>query len=151
MRSTCTALNAHAAGLTVAHPPTAPPHATLTHREHTFYTRAWGASRDTDLRHWGRLRGFSQIRSAVVKQGGRAGCLATHPYIYLRLKEKYFVNTAAGCRLTIAGFYFLCLCRKTGAVQGLYFDPHSSPLQELDMRVDVAQQAGMAFGSYELR
>lgn len=27
---------------------------------HTFYTRCWGANRDTDLQHWGKFEGWSE-------------------------------------------------------------------------------------------
>lgn len=36
--------------------------------------------------------------------------------------------------LSIAGFYYLRLCRLTGAIEGLYFDPSAgSPFQKLEL------------------
>lgn len=35
-----------------------------------------------------------------------------------------------------AGFYYVALERSTGTVRGLYFDPNSSPFQELNLEVD---------------
>jgi hypothetical protein len=29
---------------------------------HTFFTRAWGASRDTDLQHWAKFDGWAAIK-----------------------------------------------------------------------------------------
>lgn len=39
----------------------------------------------------------------------------------------------AGCGLTISGFYYVCLHRGTGEVEGLYCDPMSSPYQCLKL------------------
>ncbi|KAF1832213.1 hypothetical protein BDW02DRAFT_571279 [Decorospora gaudefroyi] len=35
----------------------------------------------------------------------------------------------SGCGLTISGFYFVVLERRTGVLEGLYYDPQSSPYQ----------------------
>lgn len=35
----------------------------------------------------------------------------------------------SGCGLTISGFYYVALERRTGALEGLYYDPQSSPYQ----------------------
>ncbi|KAF2139626.1 uncharacterized protein K452DRAFT_328062 [Aplosporella prunicola CBS 121167] len=40
-------------------------------------------------------------------------------------------TTEDGCGLTISGFYYVCLRRSDGAVEGLYYDPQSSPYQHL--------------------
>jgi hypothetical protein len=40
---------------------------------------------------------------------------------------------ADGCGLTISGFYYVCLRRADGCVEGLYCDPHSSPYQHLTL------------------
>jgi hypothetical protein len=40
---------------------------------------------------------------------------------------------ADGCGLTISGFYYVCLRRSDGSVEGLYCDPHSSPYQHLTL------------------
>ncbi|KAF2102146.1 hypothetical protein NA57DRAFT_64723 [Rhizodiscina lignyota] len=40
-------------------------------------------------------------------------------------------ETGEGCGLTISGFYYVCLRRSDGAVEGLYCDPESSPYQHL--------------------
>jgi hypothetical protein len=38
---------------------------------------------------------------------------------------------AEGCGLTISGFYYVCLRRSDGRIEGLYCDPQSSPYQHL--------------------
>ncbi|KAF1981475.1 hypothetical protein K402DRAFT_457990 [Aulographum hederae CBS 113979] len=46
-----------------------------------------------------------------------------------------------GCGLTISGFYYVCLRRSDGMVEGLYCDPQSSPYQHL-MLERVGQLGG---------
>ncbi|KAK4961559.1 hypothetical protein LTR10_002049 [Elasticomyces elasticus] len=72
-------------------------------------------------------------------------------YIFMRWKERCFVHskdtpcseTDAGVRhsdrdrghgLTISGFYYVSLSRLTGEVEGLYFDPGSTPYQVLRLK-----------------
>lgn len=38
-----------------------------------------------------------------------------------------------GCGLTISGFYYVCLRRSDGKLEGLYYDPQSSPYQCLKL------------------
>jgi hypothetical protein len=40
-------------------------------------------------------------------------------------------ETSEGCGLTISGFYYVCLRRSDGKIEGLYCDPQSSPYQHL--------------------
>ncbi|OAL53006.1 hypothetical protein IQ07DRAFT_584998, partial [Pyrenochaeta sp. DS3sAY3a] len=39
----------------------------------------------------------------------------------------------SGCGLTISGFYYVCLRRSDGKLEGLYYDPQSSPYQCLKL------------------
>lgn len=43
-----------------------------------------------------------------------------------------------------AGFYYVALDRSTGAVRGLYFDPSSSPFQELNLQLEHGTRSGAA-------
>jgi hypothetical protein len=83
-------------------------------------------------------------------------------YIFMRWKERCFVHTRHDCctsstsdrlsdqdrghGLTISGFYYVSLRRSDGEVDGLYFDPSSTPYQLLRLK----GQAG-GWGSFELR
>lgn len=69
----------------------------------------------------------------------------------MRWKEQFFVNVGQDCGLTIAGFYYVCMCRQTGAVRGYYYDPSSSPFQELDLTVEQQPAGGYAFSGYSFR
>jgi len=69
-------------------------------------------------------------------------------YIFMRWKERCFVHSPddtcpadarggdqdRGHGLTISGFYYISLRRCDGRVEGLYFDPASTPYQHLRLR-----------------
>lgn len=48
----------------------------------------------------------------------------------------------SGCGLTISGFYYVCLRRSDGRVEGLYYDPMSSPYQCLMLESQGRGQFG---------
>ncbi|KAK6329900.1 hypothetical protein TWF718_003327 [Orbilia javanica] len=55
-------------------------------------------------------------------------------YVLMRWKEQCFVEPASqDSGLTITGFYFVSLSRKTGNIEGYYYDPHSAPYQRLEL------------------
>ena len=53
------------------------------------------------------------------------------------------------CALTIAGFYYICFDRVTGAVDGYYFDPRSNPFQRLQLRRSAPSSGVMSLGACE--
>lgn len=55
----------------------------------------------------------------------------------------------AGYGLSISGFYYVSLRRGDGRLEGLYFDPQSSPYQHLEMRPSGGMRCGR--GSWEFR
>lgn len=49
--------------------------------------------------------------------------------------ERCFVTPSDSRQgLTISGFYYITLNRQTGAIDGLYYDPGSSPYQQLSLK-----------------
>ena len=66
----------------------------------------------------------------VARRGGRCGALRSAPHVFMRWKEVSFLCRGTSA-LTISGFYYLCLNRKTGVLSGVYYDPASSPNQHL--------------------
>jgi hypothetical protein len=100
-------------------------------RAHGFLTGAWGADAATDLRHWSQFAPFAPLRACVAD--GRAAHIdcAALAHVYMRWKEVCFVNVGPDCGLTIAGFYYICLSRADGIINGFYFDPASQPFQQL--------------------
>ncbi len=51
------------------------------------------------------------------------------------------------CGLTIAGFYYVCMDRHTGAIVGYYFDPNNQPWQRLELNAQPSAN-GFAFADY---
>ena len=52
---------------------------------HTFLTQKWGATRDTDLKHWRKfMRGFAPMEPDVVRYSGRSSLLSSSPFIFMR-------------------------------------------------------------------
>ena len=49
---------------------------------------------------------------------GRCSGLKHCSHIFMRWKEQAFAKSGDDCGLTIAGFYYICLCRQTGDVEG---------------------------------
>lgn len=116
----------------------------------TFSSARFGTRAATDLEHWSSFAGFSNVRSASLELGSRGAftCadLDRTGYVFMRWKELEFMSSAKPQRaLTIAGFYYICLNRSTGSIEGLYHDPCTSPHQKLYLRPCLAQ-AGCSFG-----
>jgi hypothetical protein len=117
---------------------------------HFFYTQKWGASKTTDRSHWLKLAPFCKAfnnKTNTTNQQNQSQNqdpidLTGQPFIYMRLKEKYFLNEEPGGNLTIAGFYYLCISRATGEVTGYYFDPNSTPYQEVKLQVIYEGESG---------
>lgn len=119
---------------------------------HSFITCKWGADKKIDVKHWPKFDGFQPLRRRVQSSGGRCDGLSTHTHIFMRWKERNFVNVGEDCGLTIAGFYYICISRQSGAIEGFYHDPHSSPFQKLQLkplRSDARQ--GYVSSQYEYR
>eukprot|EP00249_Psilotum_nudum_P007387 c20520_g1_i2 orf=184-777(+) len=120
-------------------------------RNYTFFTGQWDATPETDVQHWSKFPSFEPIRGEVQKDGGRSLDLVNYPFIFMRWKEKFFVNVGADCGLTIAGFYYVCFSRSDGSVNGFYYDPNSSPFQKLELKATTEGQCGYAFASYQFQ
>ena len=58
-------------------------------------------------------------------------------------------DTMQGRGLTISGFYYVCLRRSDGRVEGLYYDPQSSPYQYL--RLNPVRVPGIGLAASGLR
>uniref|UniRef100_A0A0C9QVG0 TSA: Wollemia nobilis Ref_Wollemi_Transcript_5910_1222 transcribed RNA sequence n=1 Tax=Wollemia nobilis TaxID=56998 RepID=A0A0C9QVG0_9CONI len=120
-------------------------------RNYTFFTGKWEATPETDMRHWSKFQCFEPLHSKVQLDGGRSEDLCNYPYIFMRWKEKFFVNVGTDCGLTIAGFYYVCFSRSDGSVNGFYYDPNSSPFQKLELKATNEGRAGYSFASYEFQ
>jgi hypothetical protein len=63
------------------------------------------------------------------------------------MEQGYNGSDDSGCGLTISGFYYVCLRRSDGKLEGLYYDPQSSPYQCLKLE----SVRGGVFPAWEFR
>lgn len=110
------------------------------------------ANAHTDASNWRKLPPFNTLPSdeeaaRLLLSRGRMNEVYEE-YIFMRWKERCFVHARddkcseadrggdqdRGHGLTISGFYYVSLRRSDGVVEGLYFDPTSTPYQHLRLR-----------------
>ena len=122
----------------------------IDNRNHTFYTNNWSASPTIDIGHWKQFASFKESLLQHAERGLNSIDLADHSHIYLRLKEQFFINSSpVDSGLTIAGFYYACLDRATGTIEGYYFDPDSTPWQQLLLQHPLRRENRCCLGTYD--
>jgi len=120
---------------------------------HTLETTSFKADTDIDSTYWRQLQPFrdltddEMIKNIVSKRWITEEL--TKGWILMRWKERCFLTpTDARQGLTISGFYYISLCRHTGKIEGLYYDPGSSPYQQLSLKPEHSK---MVFPAYDFR
>ncbi|KAJ1952493.1 hypothetical protein GGI12_006229, partial [Dipsacomyces acuminosporus] len=106
---------------------------------YTPRTNKWNAQCTDDNRHWllfPALRGQSEafLQKWPEPLYGKRMPKVLEDHLFMRWKETEFVNLRASeTRLTIDGFYYICMNRRTGSIEGVYFDPSTHPYQHLSL------------------
>ncbi|KAJ2781047.1 hypothetical protein H4R18_003094 [Coemansia javaensis] len=122
---------------------------------HMPLTAKWQAARSDDLRHWSLFAPVHAHQEGFLhdwpkSMRGRRMPQLLEDYILMRWKETSFVNVKASeTGLTIEGFYYVCMNRRTGSLEGVYFDPSTQPYQRLALSVESGRRGGMSFASAE--
>mmetsp|Transcript_15904 Transcript_15904/g.31893 ORF Transcript_15904/g.31893 Transcript_15904/m.31893 type:complete len:267 (-) Transcript_15904:2117-2917(-) len=117
--------------------------------QHFFFrTGRWDSTLYSDLEHWGKFEAYSEILSGGKQCTNDLWDVSRSRFIFMRWKEKFFVDAGSDVGLTIAGFYYICLDRQTGLLQGYYFDPKSSPFQKLELIPTDKGHAGFTSPHY---
>jgi len=118
---------------------------------HMLWTNKWKATPDVDLQHWRKFEAFRGVDIRSISRGGLSRSWfkqVCEKYIFMRWKERCFVNvTAQDSGLTIAGFYYICIRRIDGVIEGYYFDPVSTPYQKLTLK-PLRQGNGFSFAEF---
>lgn len=115
---------------------------------HTLWTGKWQADANIDLQHWRKFDAFKGMDDRTIKHGFRSARHIHQKYIFMRWKERFFINmTAQDSGLTIAGFYYVCIRRIDGHIEGFYFDPSSTPYQKLVLH-PWNEGRGVSFSDY---
>ncbi|ORY82117.1 vacuolar import and degradation protein-domain-containing protein [Protomyces lactucae-debilis] len=111
-------------------------------------TGKWNATVETDVLYWRKLSPFRMMEEGEALQAMARCRELCHEHVFMRMKETAFGDAkSAEAGLTISGFYYASVRRSDGKVEGLYFDPHSAPLQKLLLRREDGpyQSAAVAF------
>ncbi|KAF2745258.1 hypothetical protein M011DRAFT_495720 [Sporormia fimetaria CBS 119925] len=122
--------------------------------KHTLLTESFKSDPDNDATYWAKLPCFSDysdqelVKNLTSKRWIKEVLMAE--WILMRWKERCFVKPLShsenrrgdtvvsafddsSCGLTISGFYYTCLRRSDGKLDGLYYDPQSTPYQCLQL------------------
>ncbi|KAJ5477407.1 hypothetical protein N7539_007551 [Penicillium diatomitis] len=121
--------------------------------QHTLETKNFKADADIDSTYWRELQPFKDLSDAEISKNLVSKKWITEQllqgWILMRWKERCFITpTDARQGLTISGFYYISLRREDGRVEGLYYDPGSSPYQQLSLKPKMAR---IACPSYSFR
>ncbi|KGO71776.1 Vacuolar import/degradation protein Vid24 [Penicillium italicum] len=120
---------------------------------HTLKTKNFKADTDIDSTYWRELQPFKDLTDAEMAKNLVSRKWITEElstgWILMRWKERCFITpTDARQGLTISGFYYISLRREDGHIEGLYYDPGSSPYQQLSLNPEVSK---MVRPSYAFR
>ncbi|KAJ5163449.1 uncharacterized protein N7500_005279 [Penicillium coprophilum] len=120
---------------------------------HTLETKNFKADADIDSTYWRELQPFKDLTDAEMARNLVSRKWITEElskgWILMRWKERCFITpTDARQGLTISGFYYISLRREDGHIEGLYYDPGSSPYQQLSLNPEVSK---MVRPSYAFR
>lgn len=115
-----------------------------------------------DWNHWSQFEAFSGISRSRLSALGELSLqeVDSSGFVFMRWKERAFVSKlrprgqGAHGSLTITGFYYICLERATGKIQGSYCDPakarqaESTPFsQQLRLKPRNQKSSGYSFGT----
>jgi len=118
----------------------------------------WNSTSKADATHWTRFAAYQDLLAAdelaasmnAAPSAKIAGTLQAAPALFMRWKEIYFVSTQPGSGLTIDGFYYICLDKQSGALDGWYYDPNCGNEQRLVLSSDVGGIAGISAPVFDL-
>ncbi|BCR84094.1 GID4/VID24 family protein [Aspergillus chevalieri] len=121
--------------------------------KHTLETKNFKADAEIDSTYWRELQPFKNLTDEEMTRNLVSRKWITEElskgWILMRWKERCFITpTDSRQGLTIFGFYYISLCRETGHIEGLYYDPGSSPYQQLSLKPEDTK---MVFPSYQFR
>jgi hypothetical protein len=140
--------------------------------KHTLETKNFKADADIDSTYWRELPPFKDLPDSEIAKNLVSKKWITEElvqgWILMRWKGKFifrdnliFIDrtdpilercfitpTDARQGLTISGFYYISLRREDGHIDGLYYDPGSSPYQQLSLKPETAK---MVRPSYNFR
>ncbi|KAJ5625531.1 hypothetical protein N7510_001840 [Penicillium lagena] len=120
---------------------------------HTLETKNFKADAEIDSTYWRELQPFKDLNDTEMVKSLVSRKWITEElakgWILMRWKERCFITpTDSRQGLTISGFYYISLRRDNGHIEGLYYDPGSSPYQQLSLNPETVK---MTRPSYAFR
>ncbi|KAL4922693.1 vacuolar import and degradation protein-domain-containing protein [Aspergillus aurantiobrunneus] len=120
---------------------------------HTLETKNFKSDAEIDSTYWRKLQPFKNLTDDEMTRNLVSRKWITEElckgWILMRWKERCFITpTDARQGLTISGFYYISLHRESGNIEGLYYDPGSSPYQQLSLKPETGM---MTRPSYSFR
>ncbi|OQV11926.1 Glucose-induced degradation protein 4-like protein [Hypsibius exemplaris] len=105
--------------------------------KHPFLTRKWDADEEVDRKHWGKFPSFLRYSKTFNNDGFSYDEVQNSDYIYMRWKEHFLVPDHTIREVTgasFAGFYYICLQKSLGKIEGYYYHRSSEEFQSLDLQ-----------------
>ena len=114
---------------------------------HGFVTSKWNADKKIDQLHWQKFSSFNPVYFDSYNP-----TIHDSSHIYFRIKELFLVpdhriKSISGA--SYSGFYYMCLCRTTGVLEGVYYHCNSEMYQMVKVVCDETRRGG--FDSFEFR
>ncbi|EAU36353.1 conserved hypothetical protein [Aspergillus terreus NIH2624] len=118
---------------------------------HTLETKNFKADAEIDSTYWRELQPFKNLTDEEMTRNLVSRKWITEElsqgWILMRWKERCFITpTDSRQGLTISGFYYISLHRESGHVEGLYYDPGSSPYQQLSLTPETRKMVRPSYG-----
>ncbi|KAI5286043.1 hypothetical protein KEM54_000104 [Ascosphaera aggregata] len=106
--------------------------------KHSLRTKSFNANLEIDANYWHSLEPFKdmsddEMMESILSEEYMKEKLG-HNNLLMRWKERCFISPSHERQgLTISGFYYICLRRSDGHIQGMYYDDGSAPYQLLNL------------------
>ncbi|PWY95455.1 hypothetical protein BO94DRAFT_619887 [Aspergillus sclerotioniger CBS 115572] len=118
---------------------------------HTLETKNFKADAEIDSTYWRELQPFKDLTDEEMTRNLVSRKWVTEQlsrrWILMRWKERCFITpTDSRQGLTISGFYYISLNRQSGQIEGLYYDPGSSPYQQLSLKPETRKMVCPSYG-----
>ncbi|PYH43239.1 GID4/VID24 family protein [Aspergillus saccharolyticus JOP 1030-1] len=119
--------------------------------KHGLETKNFKADAEIDSTYWRELQPFKHLTDEEMTRNLVSRKWVTEAlskgWILMRWKERCFITpTDSRQGLTISGFYYISLNRENGHIDGLYYDPGSSPYQQLSLNPETRKMVQPSYG-----
>ncbi|KAL3319637.1 GID complex subunit 4, VID24 [Cichlidogyrus casuarinus] len=104
--------------------------------KYPFVTGKWGANIETDFCHWQKIPAINNFPN-FFKNNFDYNTIDSAGYILMRWKELFVIPNTDVKEIqgaSIAGFYYVSLCKASGEINGYYYHADSERFQSLTLK-----------------